>query len=59
MYDKRFMSITELCKTGLPRKMLNRLCHAKDAPVIRTSQTANGKYLIDTSKLDDFIRRIG
>lgn len=55
-FEKQFMSITELTKTGLSRSYLTDLSRAKGAPIIKTK--GNGKIFFITSDLEAFMKEV-
>jgi len=56
VYEKPFMSITELTKIGLPREFLKILSRVPDAPIIKT--LGGGKILFKTDELDKYLKKI-
>ena len=56
MYQKRFMTIPELQRLGIPKKVLYEICHTPGQR-IAVQFTKNGTWRIDTSKLDEELKR--
>lgn len=62
-FPKQFMSITELERLGLSRKMLEQLAHSEIGQakkiVWRTSDKPKAKILINTAQLERYKEVIG
>lgn len=56
MYQKRWMKISELARQGIPKRILYEICHTPGQK-IAVQFEKNGVWHIDTTKLDDELRR--
>lgn len=56
MYKKRWMTITELVKQGIPKRLLYEICHTPGQK-IAVQFERRGVWRIDTTKLDDELKR--
>lgn len=58
-YPKRYMKISELCKTGMSRYDLKRYVHIPGFPAQQHSNKKNSPWKIDTDALDEWLKRYG
>ena len=56
MYEKRFMTIPELVKLGIPKTILYEICHTPGQR-IAVQFSKGGTWRIDTTKLDEELKR--
>lgn len=56
MYKKRWMTITELVKQGIPKRLLYEICHTPGQK-IAVQFERRGVWRIDTTKLDEELKR--
>lgn len=56
MYKKRWMTIAELIKEGIPKRILYEICHTPGQR-LAVQFEKNGKWHIDTNRLDEELKR--
>lgn len=56
MYPKRWMTITDLVKQGIPKRILYEICHTPGQR-LAVQYEKGGKWHIDTTKLDEELQR--
>lgn len=56
MYEKRYMTIPELVKQGLPERILYEICHTPGQK-LAVRFTPHGRWYIDTTKIDKELAR--
>ena len=56
MYQKRWMTVPELVKQGIPKRILYEICHTPGQRVA-VQFAKSGTWRIDTTKLDEELRR--
>ena len=56
MYEKRWMTISELARQGIPKKILYEIVHTPGQR-IAVQFAARGSWHIDTTKLDEELKR--
>lgn len=56
MYKKRWMTIAELIKEGIPKRILYEICHTPGQRLAFQFEK-NGKWHIDTNRLDEELKR--
>lgn len=54
-YPKQLMKLSELSALGFSMKQLREYVHQPGCPCMRTGNTKNSHYLIDTTKFDDWL----
>lgn len=58
-YEKNFMSITELAKTGFPKTLLQRYVHIPGFPAKKQSPSKTSPYVIDMDKFEIWYEKFG
>jgi hypothetical protein len=56
MYEKKWMTIAELSRQGIPKRVLYEICHTPGQR-IAVQFERRGVWRIDTTKLDDELKR--
>jgi hypothetical protein len=56
MYEKRWMTIAELNRQGIPKRVLYEICHTPGQQ-LAVQFERRGVWRIDTSRLDEELKR--